>query len=199
MCNPTPTSPTGFYCEEKEENKQSEEKENQSLEAGGTKPTAVQRSSTEKKAKRSRKGEEMVGRIKGRVKNPEGAWWWNDDIQTLVKRKKEEFKKWKTNDNLDAKDRYWRVKSEVKRAVRRTKEKATREIYENLGASEGEKQIYKLAKVRQKDMEDVGNIGITKDENGNILGDEKDVRRRKYDYFSRPTSEENERGVRRDR
>lgn len=46
---------------------------------------------------------------------------------------------------------------------------------------------------RQKGRQDLGNVGMVKDENGNTLVDEESIKKRWSDYFRRLLNEENER------
>ncbi|XP_066940979.1 uncharacterized protein [Macrobrachium rosenbergii] len=61
-----------------------------------------------------------------------------------------------------------------------------------MGTPEGEKIIYRIAEARRKDSQDVGELGIIKDENGNILIEEEEVKRRWKEYFSQLLNTENE-------
>ena len=47
----------------------------------------------------------------------------------------------------------------------------------------GEKMMYKIVESRKRNRQDVGEVGIIKDENGNILIREEKVKSRWKDYF----------------
>ena len=57
---------------------------------------------------------------------------------------------------------------------------------------EGEKVIYRVAKARAKERQDIHKIGIIKDKNGNILVEENSIKSRWRDYFSQLLNTENE-------
>ncbi|XP_066952522.1 uncharacterized protein [Macrobrachium rosenbergii] len=63
-----------------------------------------------------------------------------------------------------------------------------------MGPPEREKTIYRIAEARRKDRQDVGGVGIIEDENGNILTEKEEVKRRWKEYFSQLLNTENEYG-----
>ena len=75
------------------------------------------------------------------------------------------------------------------------KEKAYEELYEKLN-SKGEKDLYWLAKQRDKMSKDVQQVGFIKDSDGDILTSEDDVLCRWKEYFDKLINEENEREMR---
>ena len=48
-------------------------------------------------------------------------------------------------------------------------------MYEKLNSKEGEKDLYRLAKQRDKASKDVQQVGLIKDSDGNVLTSEDDV------------------------
>ena len=56
---------------------------------------------------------------------------------------------------------------------------------------EGEKVIYRVARARENERQDVDKIEIIKDENGNILVEENSIKSRWRDYFSQLLNTEN--------
>ena len=52
--------------------------------------------------------------------------------------------------------------------------------------------MYKIAESRKRNRQDVGEVGIIKDENGNILIEEEKVMSRWKEYFSQLLNSENE-------
>ena len=78
----------------------------------------------------------------------------------------------------------------------KAKEKAYEELYEKSNSKEGEKDLYRLAKQRDKTSKDVQQVGLIKDSDGNVLTSEDDVLRRWKEYFDQLMNEENERETR---
>ena len=75
----------------------------------------------------------------------------------------------------------------------KTKEKAYGELYEKLDTKEGEKDLYRLARQRDRAGKDVLQVRVIKDANGNVLTSEESVLRRWIEYFEELMNEENER------
>ena len=136
--------------------------------------------------------EEVCGRTSGREEQEKETWWWNQDVQTAVKEKGLARKNWEEDNNHQTREDYRRTKRVAKRMVAIAKGETKREWYEMMGTPEGEKIIYKIAESRRRSRQDVGEVGIIKDENGNILIEEEKVKRRWKEYFSQLLNTENE-------
>ena len=53
-----------------------------------------------------------------------GSEWWNEEVESLVRYKKDMYKRWLQNKCNETYERYKVVRNEVKRAVRRAKKEA---------------------------------------------------------------------------
>src|SRR6201990_1979414 len=113
-----------------------------------------------------------------------GSKWWNEDLENMVKRKKDAFNRYLgTREALDweeYRDRCREVKREVKRAKRRVEEEWARKLAENF--KERNKMFWKEVNRMRKGGEERGE-GI-KGEDGEILQVEKGVGERWKMYFS---------------
>ncbi|KAM1607617.1 hypothetical protein ACFX1Z_028180 [Malus domestica] len=97
------------------------------------------------------------------------SWWWNEEVQTKVKAKKECCKalyKEKTDENGE---RYRKAKQEAKKAVREAKLAVYDDMYKRLDTKEGELDIYKLSRAREKKTRDLNQVRCIKDEDGKVL------------------------------
>ncbi|KAM2872431.1 hypothetical protein FF1_019947 [Malus domestica] len=93
---------------------------------------------------------EVLGESKGFAPHQKESWWWNEEVQTKVKAKKECCKalyKDRTDENGE---RYRKAKQEAKKAVREAKLAAYDDMYKRLDTKEAELDIYKLARAREK-------------------------------------------------
>ncbi|KAK3537397.1 hypothetical protein QTP70_008857 [Hemibagrus guttatus] len=81
----------------------------------------------------------------------------------------------------------------VKREVSKAKQKAYDELYTRLDTREGEKDLYRLARQRDRDGKDVQQVRVIKDRDGRVLTSEESVQRRWKEYFEELMIEENER------
>ena len=135
---------------------------------------------------------EVCGRTSGKQLQEKETWWWNQEVQTAVKEKSIARRIWEEDNNYQTREEYRQKNRLTKRMVAIAKGEAKREWYEMMETPEGEKMIYRIAESRRRDRQDVGEVGIIKDENGNILIEEEEVKRRWKDYFTQLLNTENE-------
>ncbi|KAK3534389.1 hypothetical protein QTP86_014427, partial [Hemibagrus guttatus] len=88
---------------------------------------------------------------------------------------------------------YKELQRRVKREVSKAKQKAYDELYTRLDTREGEKDLYRLARQRDRDGKDVQQVRVIKDRDGRVLTSEESVQRRWKEYFEELMNEENER------
>ncbi|KAK3511381.1 hypothetical protein QTP70_005306 [Hemibagrus guttatus] len=105
-------------------------------------------------------------------------------------RKTEREKDIKTEEN---RQEYKELQRRVKREVSKAKQKAYDELYTRLDTREGEKDLYRLARQRDRDGMDVQQVRLIKDRVGRVLTSEESVQRRWKEYFEELMNEENER------
>ncbi|KAK3557646.1 hypothetical protein QTP70_032305, partial [Hemibagrus guttatus] len=90
-------------------------------------------------------------------------------------------------------DEYKELQRRVKREVSKAKQKAYEELYTRLDTREGEKDLYRLARQRDRDGKDVQQVRVIKDRDGRVLTSEESVQRKWKEYFEELMNEENER------
>ncbi|KAK3533083.1 hypothetical protein QTP70_006785 [Hemibagrus guttatus] len=88
---------------------------------------------------------------------------------------------------------YKELQCRVKREVSKAKQKAYDKLYTRLDTREGEKDLYRLARQRDRDGKDVQQVRVIKDRHGRVLTSEESVQRRWKEYFEELMNEENER------
>ena len=81
------------------------------------------------------------------------TWWWNDKVQEVIKAKKEGN----------------RIHGKHHQAVSTANELAMNELYEELETPEGERNIFRIAKARDKATKDFTHVKHTKNAHGVIL------------------------------
>ena len=69
-------------------------------------------------------------------------------------------------------------------------------LYERLKTKEGEKELYRLARQRDRAGKDVQHVRVIKDENGNVTVNSEAVLKRWKKYFKKLMNEENNRDPR---
>ena len=85
------------------------------------------------------------------------------------------------------------AKQKAKKAVAKAKSEAYQTLYERLETKEGQKDVYRIAKQRKKESEDIQHIKMIKDENGKILAKENEIKERWKNYYVKLMNEENPR------
>ncbi|KAK3554311.1 hypothetical protein QTP70_020172 [Hemibagrus guttatus] len=114
-------------------------------------------------------GRKVLGVSSGRRKEDKETWWWNEEVQDSIQRKRLAKKKWDMDRTEENRQEYKELQRRVKREVSKAKQKAYDELYTRLNTREGEKDLYR------------------------VLTSEESVQRRWKEYFEELMNEENER------
>ncbi|KAK3507807.1 hypothetical protein QTP70_000875 [Hemibagrus guttatus] len=138
-------------------------------------------------------GRKVLGVSYGRRKEDKETWWWNEEVQDSVQRKRLTEKKWDMDRTEENRQEYKELQRRLKREVSKAKQKAYDELYTRLDTREGEKDLYRLARQRDQDGKDVQQVRVIKDRDGRVLTSEESVQRRWKEYFEELMNEENER------
>ena len=88
---------------------------------------------------------------------------------------------------------YKEKKNKAKKAVAMAKGRAYDNSYARLKKKEGEKELYRLARQRDRAGKDVQNVRVIKDENGNVMVNSETVLKRWKEYFEKLMNEKNNR------
>ncbi|KAK3545695.1 hypothetical protein QTP70_011252 [Hemibagrus guttatus] len=138
-------------------------------------------------------GRNVLGVSSGRRKEDKETWWWNQEVQDSIQRKMLAKKKWDMDRTEENRQEYKELQRRVKREVSKAKQKAYDELYTRLDTRAGEKDLYRLARQRDRDGKDVQQVRVIKDRDGRVLTSEESVQRRWKEYFEELMNEENER------
>ncbi|KAK3572919.1 hypothetical protein QTP86_010566 [Hemibagrus guttatus] len=138
-------------------------------------------------------GRKVLGVSSGRRKEDKETWWWNEEVQDSIQRKRLAKKKWDMYRTEENRQEYKELQRRVKREVSKAKQKAYDELYTRLDTREGEKDLCRLARQRDRDGKDVQQLRVIKDRDGRVLTSEESVQRRWKEYFEELMNEENER------
>ncbi|KAH1264649.1 Craniofacial development protein 2 [Glycine max] len=126
---------------------------------------------------------ETLGESRGFGPRGKESWWWNENVQSKVRVKKECFKEWSRCRNSETWDKYKIARNETKKAVSEARAQAFDGLYQALGTRDGERSIYRLAKGRERKTRDLDQVKCVKDEEGKVLVHEKDIKERWKAYF----------------
>ncbi|KAK4323664.1 hypothetical protein Pmani_005638 [Petrolisthes manimaculis] len=86
-----------------------------------------------------------------------------------ISKKKRAKMKWDRQMDEESKQQYKEMQSTAKKEVAKAKDRAYEKLYEKLDSREGEKDLYRLARQRDRAGRDVQHVKMIKDVDGNIL------------------------------
>ncbi|KAL6564650.1 hypothetical protein OROMI_016100 [Orobanche minor] len=126
---------------------------------------------------------EVLGESKGNGPSSKDTSWWNEEVKQAIKTKRECYKvlgKCSSDENYE---RYKKARTEAKKAVRNARSKVNKELYARLDTKEGENDIYKLARMRERKTRDIGKVKCVKDTDQKVLVQDKEIKERWRSYF----------------
>ena len=126
--------------------------------------------------------ETVLGVTFGKQKEDKETWWWNEEVQKSIKEKKEAKKAWDKIRDENTKKIYIEKKSKAKKAVAMAKGCAYNDLYARLETKEGEKELYRLTRQRDRTGKDVQHMRVIKDENRNVMVNLEAVLKRWKEY-----------------
>ena len=135
----------------------------------------------------------VLGVTKGGIRKDKETWWWNEAVQGSIKQKKEAKKAYDRTASEGDKREYRKSRAEAKREVAKAKEEAYKELYNRLNTKGGEKELFRIAKQRDKSAKDIQHVRVIKDEQGRLITDEEEVVQRWKGYFENLMNTENPR------
>ena len=124
------------------------------------------------------------------------TWWWNKEVQESIKNKKEAKKVFDRTGQEAHWEEYVSRRKEAKREVAKAKEDAYKDLYAKLETKEGEKDLFRIAKQRDKASKDIQHVRVIKDATGELLTGESEVLERWKRYFESLMNTENPRETR---
>uniref|UniRef100_A0A8D9DR12 Craniofacial development protein 2 n=1 Tax=Cacopsylla melanoneura TaxID=428564 RepID=A0A8D9DR12_9HEMI len=139
---------------------------------------------------------EMLGVSKGKLRTNKECWWWNETVKTVIKNKKDAFKRWNTCTDETEKDRlkseYKEAKKLAKQEVARAQDQGTETFYQDLceNKQEGSQKLYKLAAQRREKSKSIRNPKYINGTDGTLKIKEKDICDRWKEYYSNLLNEE---------
>ena len=79
--------------------------------------------------------------------------------------------------------RYKLVKKEAKKALQKARAKVYIKVYEKLDTKEVEKDIYRIARIRERKTRDLCTVRCVKDEDQKVLVRDEEIKERWREYF----------------
>jgi hypothetical protein len=133
---------------------------------------------------------EEFGVTKGGKRETKETWWWNEKMQNAIKEKKECFRRMHLDMSVDDVEWYEVAKKTAKRAVSEARGQIYDGLYQRLGTKEGEKDIYRMAKSRERKTRDIVQVKCIKDATKRLLTKDEDIKNRWREYFDKLFNED---------
>ena len=112
-------------------------------------------------------------------------------MQRAIKEKKECFKRLHLDKSAANIEGYKLAKRTAKQAVSVAKSKAYDDLYQRLGTKEGEKDIYRMARIRERKTRDINQIKCIKNGTDRLLVKDDEIKCRWREYFDKLFNGEN--------
>ncbi|VDP04251.1 unnamed protein product [Heligmosomoides polygyrus] len=109
----------------------------------------------------------------GRRKADKQTWLWTDDVKAKVREKKSLYHVFLGDRTADNWQEYQKAKKAAKKAVAVAKATHYSVVNEKLASRDGERYLYRLAKTRQRQTEDIEKFFGINDKSGHLLTDRK--------------------------
>jgi hypothetical protein len=135
---------------------------------------------------------EEFGVTKGGKRETKETWWWNEKVQNVTKEKKECFRRMHLDRSVNNVERYKVAKKTAKRAVREVRGQMYDRLYRRLGTKEGKKDIYMMAKSRERKTRDIIQVKCIKDATEWLLTKDEDITNMCREYFNKFFNEDSE-------
>uniref|UniRef100_A0A8I6Z2Q1 Uncharacterized protein n=1 Tax=Hordeum vulgare subsp. vulgare TaxID=112509 RepID=A0A8I6Z2Q1_HORVV len=101
---------------------------------------------------------EEFGVTKGGRREAKDTWWWNDEVQKVIREKTDCFRCLYLDRSATNMEKYKVAKKAAKRAMSEARGRAYEDLYQRLNTKEGKRDIYKMAKIRERKTRDVGEV-----------------------------------------
>jgi hypothetical protein len=111
-------------------------------------------------------------------------------VQNAIKEKKECFRRMHLHRSVDNVEQYKLTKKTAKRTVSEVKGQMYDGLYQRLGTKEGEKDIYRMAKSRERKTRDIIQVKCIKDATEQLLTKDEDIKNRWREYFDKLFNED---------
>ncbi|KAK2921796.1 hypothetical protein Q8A73_001281 [Channa argus] len=84
------------------------------------------------------RGRRVLGVSSGKRKADKETWWWNEEVQECIQRKRLAKKKWDTERTEESRQEYREMQRKVKVEVAKAKQRAYEDLYVRLDTKEGD-------------------------------------------------------------
>jgi hypothetical protein len=135
---------------------------------------------------------EMFGVTKENKREPKDTWWWNDDVQKTINEKKEYYKRLHHNKSDENIQKYKKARKNANKDVSEVRGQAYTELYQKLDTKEGENDVHKMAKLRERKIRDFNQVKCFKNKADRLLMKDEEIKNRWREYFDKLFNDESE-------
>ena len=135
--------------------------------------------------------EKACGRTKGGRGRERESWWWNDEVESVVKEKKAAYKVWQKSLLDRDKLKYRQLNNRSRKVVAKAMDSAWEAWSEDLNSAVGQQKMFKMAKQMRMDRKDVLGSNFIRSADGNVATDPTNVQDRWRGYFEDLLNAEN--------
>jgi hypothetical protein len=127
---------------------------------------------------------ECQEKVEEKLKIPGGGMMRSTRHKAIME-KKDCFRCLYLDRSADNIEKYKMAKKATKRVVSEAHGRAYEGLYQRLDTKEGERHIYKMAKIRERKTRDVDQVKCIKDEADQLLVKDKEIKHRWREYFDK--------------
>ncbi|XP_063615634.1 uncharacterized protein LOC134788734 [Penaeus indicus] len=118
--------------------------------------------------------EEILGRTSGKKGKKEETWWWCTEVQEAIKEERQRERDLnRCEETITA---YKIANKKAKKEVTKSKSKAYEDLYNSLEGEEGQRKAIRITKQKNRDSKDVYQAKRVKNEDGQVLTDDTQIR-----------------------
>ena len=121
---------------------------------------------------------EELGESKGMTPPGKDISWWNEEVKRTIKNKWICYRNLGKNRNTVSFENYKLAKKEANKAMKEARAKVYQDLYDRLDSKDGENDIYRIARMREKKTRDLGTIICIKDHNHKVLVKDTNIKER---------------------
>ncbi|KAJ2945082.1 hypothetical protein O0L34_g9136 [Tuta absoluta] len=126
-----------------------------------------------------------LGITKGKLNIGKEASWWSEEIKHNLENKKEAFKQWQGSKSDEDKANYKITKQIAKRSVAIARSEAQAELIERIETCPDDKELFKIAKSRNRQTQDFKRIKYINSSTGTLLTSDPEIVNRWYEYYQK--------------
>ena len=125
-----------------------------------------------------RVAKEELAESKGMALPSKDTSWWNEEVKRTIKNKRICYRNLGKNRDTVSFENYKLAKKEINKVMKKAKANVYQDLYDRLDSKDGENDIYRIARMREKKTRDLGTKKCIKDHNHKVLVKDTDIKER---------------------